>query len=80
LKGDRVEVWVDTGEPTCRRFEVLADANGRSVEVKTTRNMIEVAVVGRTGKEVKVDRFLAARVVALIEHKTEPDAVQGALL
>jgi hypothetical protein len=73
-RGDRVEVYVDTGGPEARRFVIEATANGRKVEVSPViRGMIEVSVVGRTGKVIKTDRYLATRVVALIEDKNDEE-------
>ena len=65
MKGDRVLVLVDTGGAV-REFVVEADCAGRSVEVKQTRAMVEVSVLGRTGTTIKTDRFMASRVVALV--------------
>lgn len=70
MKGDRVLVLVDTGGAV-REFVVEADCAGRSVEVKQTRAMVEVSVLGRTGTTIKTDRFMASRVVALVESRAE---------
>jgi hypothetical protein len=67
MRGDKVEVLIDTGNGV-RGFEVVATRSGRRVEVTTSRNMIEVAEVTRTGQPVRSARFLAARVVAIVEH------------
>jgi hypothetical protein len=67
MRGDKVEVLIDTGNGV-RGFEIVATRSGRRVEVTTSRNMIEVAEVTRTGQPVRSARFLAARVVAIVEH------------
>ena len=68
MRGDRVEVLVDTGNGTVRGFEVEATRSGRRVEVTTSRTMVEVAEVTRTGQPVRTARFLSSRVVAIVEH------------
>jgi hypothetical protein len=68
MRGDRVEVLVDTGNGGVRAFEVVATRTGRRVEVSTLRNMVEVAEVTRTGQPVRTARFLTSRVVAIVEH------------
>ena len=70
VKGDRVEVLVDIGE-SVREFEVVATRAGRRVEVSSSRGMIEVAEVTRTGQPVRSARFMATRVVAIVEHPTD---------
>jgi hypothetical protein len=67
MRGDRVEVLVDTGGDV-RAFEIAATARGRRVEISTSRNLIEVNEVTRTGQTVRTARFLAARVIAVVEH------------
>jgi hypothetical protein len=67
MRGDRVEVLVDTGHEV-RGFDIVATRDGRRVEVNTRRNLIEVAEVTRTGQPVRTARFLATRVVAIVEH------------
>jgi hypothetical protein len=75
MRGDSVVVYVDTGAAEAREFVITASKNGREVEVKNVRNMIEVSEVMHTGKVVKTDRFMAARVIALIENRSEePEA------
>jgi hypothetical protein len=70
VKGDRVEVLVDIGE-SVRQFEVVATRAGRRVEVSSSRGMIEVAEVTRTGQPVRSARFMSTRVVAIVEHPSE---------
>lgn len=67
MRGDRVEVVVDTGHGT-QTFEILASRNGRRLEVTTARGIVEVTEVTRGGTPVRTGRFMASRVVALVEH------------
>jgi len=66
--GDSIEVVIDTGTGNARTFEIAATRAGRRVEVSTTRGMVEVAELTRTGQAVRVGRFMAARVIAIVEH------------
>ena len=68
MKGDRVEVVVDTGAGEAQTFEIEATKAGRRVDVTTGRGLVEVAEVTRTGQQVPVGRFMATRVIALVEH------------
>jgi hypothetical protein len=71
VKGDRVEVVVDAGDGV-RTYEIEATKAGRRVEVATTRGgIVEVSEVTRTGQVVRIGRFMAARVIALVEHPSE---------
>lgn len=74
VKGDRVEIVVDVGDGV-QRFEVVATKAGRRVEVSSGRTTIEVTEVTRTGRAVRSGRFMASRVVAVVEHPidAEPD-------
>jgi hypothetical protein len=72
MKGDRVEVVVDVGEGT-RTYEIEASKAGRRVEVTSARGTIEVSEVTRTGVVVRSGRFMATRVVAVIEHPVEDE-------
>ena len=67
MKGDRVEIVVDAGEGI-RVYDVTATRAGRRVEVTTGRGLVEVAEVTRGGTTVRSARFMASRVVALVEH------------
>ena len=68
MKGDRVEVVIDTGAGT-QTFTVDATRAGRRVEVTNARGgVVEVAEVTRSGKPVRTGRFMGSRVVALVEH------------
>ena len=52
-------------------FEVVATRAGRRVEVTTGRTIVEVTEVTRGGTPVRTARFMASRVVALVEHPAE---------
>lgn len=73
MRGDRVEVVVDVGTGV-QMFEISATRAGRRVEVTTGRGVVEVSEVTRSGAPVRTARFMAARVVALVEHPAEDDA------
>jgi hypothetical protein len=66
--GDRVEIVIDTGTGSARTFEISATRAGRRVEVSTARGILEVAELTRTGQSVRVARFMATRVIAVVEH------------
>jgi len=51
-----------------RTFEIDATRAGRRVEVTTGKTIVEVTEVTRSGTPVRTARFMASRVVALIEH------------
>ena len=72
MKGDRIEVVVDTGDGT-QTFEFVASRNGRRLEVATARGVVEVTEVTRGGTPVRTGRFMATRVVALVEHPALED-------
>jgi hypothetical protein len=67
MKGDRVEAVVDTGQGT-QTFEIVARRAGRRIEVTTARGVVEVTEVTRSGTPVRTGRFMASRLVALVEH------------
>jgi hypothetical protein len=67
-KGDYVEVLVDAGGGTAREYIIRASRAGRRVEITTSRTVIEVSELGRTGKLVRTARFLSPRVLAVVEH------------
>jgi hypothetical protein len=73
VKGDRVEILVDTGNEV-RGFEVVATREGRRVDVVIARGTVEVAEVTRGGQVVRSARFMASRVVAVVEHPVSQDA------
>jgi hypothetical protein len=70
MRGDRVVVTMDVGNGV-QTFEVAATRAGRRVEVTTGRTVVEVAEVTRGGTPVRTARFMASRVVALVEHPAE---------
>jgi hypothetical protein len=67
MKGDRVEVVVDTGQGV-QRFDIVATRAGRKIEVTTARGVVEVTEVTRGGTPVRTGRFMASRLIALVEH------------
>lgn len=67
MRGDRIEILVDVGGGI-REFEVEATRAGRRVEVSIARGMVEVSEVTRSGQTVRSARFMASRVVSLVEH------------
>lgn len=68
MKGDRVEAVVDTGQGGTQTFEIVATKAGRRIEVTTARGVVEVSEVTRSGTPVRTGRFMASRLVALVEH------------
>jgi len=67
MKGDRVEAVVDTGQGV-QTFEIVASRAGRRIEVTTSRGVVEVTEVTRGGTPVRTGRFMASRLIALVEH------------
>jgi hypothetical protein len=67
MRGDRVEIVIDAGDEV-RTYEVAATRNGRRVEITTGRNVVEVREVTRSGTPVRTARFMANRILALVEH------------
>jgi hypothetical protein len=67
VKGDRVEIVVAADDGS-RTYEIVATRAGRRVEITTGRGIIEVTEVTRTGETVRTARFMASRVLALVEH------------
>ena len=67
MKGDRVEAMVDTGQGV-QTFEIVATRAGRRIEVVTSRGVVEVREVTRTGQPVRTGRFMTSRLIALVEH------------
>ena len=74
--GDRVEVIIDTGAGM-ERYDIVATKAGRRVEVSTSRGQVEVSEVTRTGQVVRTARFMANRVVALVEHPSQEPEGEG---
>ena len=72
MRGDRVEIVIDVGDGV-RNFDIVATKAGRRVEVNVGRTTVEVVEVTRTGNPVRTARFLASRVVAIVEHPMDVD-------
>ena len=70
MKGDRVEIVIDAGGTT-RTYEVAATKAGRRVEVVNRRGLVEVTELTRGGTAVRTARFMASRVLALVEHPAD---------
>ncbi len=71
MRGDRIEVVVDTGGGGVQRYEIEATRSGRRVEVSTARGVVEVTEVTRSGQPVRTARFMASRVIAVVESPAE---------
>jgi hypothetical protein len=71
VRGDRVEIVIDAGGEV-RTYEVVASRNGRRVEINTGRGIVEVTEVTRSGTPVRTARFMASRILALVEHPASP--------
>jgi len=76
VKGDRVEIVVDTGSGVST-YVITATKAGRRVEINTTRNLTEVVEVTRSGTPVRTARFITSRVVALVEHPAGQPSPDG---
>lgn len=70
MKGDRVEIVIDSGDGN-RTYEVTATRAGRRVEIASRRGLVEVSELTRTGTPVRTARFMASRVVALVEYPAD---------
>ena len=60
-----IVVAADDGTKT---YDVTATRAGRRVETTWGRGIVEVVEVTRSGEPVRTARFMASRVVALVEH------------
>ena len=67
MRGDRVEIVIDAGREV-RTYDIVASRNGRRVEIETARGIVTVSEVTRTGTPVRTARFMASRILALVEH------------
>ncbi|PZF85410.1 hypothetical protein [Jiangella anatolica] len=67
MRGDRVEIVIDAGD-TARSYEIVATKAGRRVDVTISRGVVVVAEVTRSGTPMRTARFMASRVLALVEH------------
>ena len=65
-----MEVVVDTGQGV-QTFMIAATKNGRRLEVTTARGVVEVTEVTRGGTPVRTGRFMASRLIALVEHPAQ---------
>lgn len=74
---DRVEVLVDAGGGTAKEYEVRATRAGRRIEVKTSRTSVEVNELTRNGRVVRTARFMAPRVLAVVEHPADEQPKNG---
>ena len=75
MKGDRIEVVIDAGGTT-RTYEIEATRAGRRVEVTHGRGVVEVIESTRGGTPVRTARFMAGRVLALVEHPAPRPALE----
>jgi hypothetical protein len=75
VKGDRVEIVVDIGEGT-RSYEVVATRAGRRVEIANRRGVVEVSEVTRTGTPVRTARFMASRIISMVEFPADDQQVR----
>ena len=76
MKGDRVEIVIDAGGEA-RTYDVVATRAGRRVDVRTGRSVVEVSEVTRSGTPVRTARFMASRILALVEHPAASEALAG---
>jgi len=64
-----------------RTYEVSATKAGRRVEIANRRGVVEVSEVTRSGTPVRTARFMASRILALVEHPAtdadEPPAARA---
>ena len=74
MKGDRVEIVIDASGST-RTYDIEATRAGRRVEVTHGRGLIEVTETTRGGTPVRTARFMAGRVLALVEHPAPRSAL-----
>ena len=75
MKGDRIEIVIDAGEGT-RTYDITATRAGRRVEVSHGRGVVEVTETTRGGTAVRTARFMAGRVLALVEHPAPRPALE----
>jgi hypothetical protein len=74
VKGDHVEIVIDAGDGV-RSYDIAATRAGRRVEIAQGRGIVEVVEVTRRGTPVRTARFMASRVVALVEHPAREDGM-----
>jgi hypothetical protein len=76
MKGDRVEIVVDAGDAT-RTYEIEATRAGRRVDITHGRGLVEVTEVTRGGTAMRTARFMANRVIAVVEHPAAQETGAG---
>ncbi|MEZ0494611.1 hypothetical protein AB2L28_20425 [Kineococcus sp. TBRC 1896] len=64
---DKNVIVIDASGDT-RTYEVVATRVGCRVDVTDGRGLVEVTEVTRGGTPVRTARFMATRVIALVEH------------
>ncbi len=74
MRGDRVEIVIDAGGEV-RTYDIVASRNGRRVEIETGRGIVTVTEVTRSGTAVRTARFMANRILALVEHPAADQAI-----
>ena len=62
-----MEIVIDAGGEV-RTYDIVATRNGRRVEIETGRGLVTVSEVTRSGIPVRTARFMASRILALVEH------------
>ena len=67
---------MDTGQGV-QTFEIVATRAGRRIEVVTSRGVVEVREVTRTGVPVRTGRFMTSRLIALVEHPAAEGPDEG---
>lgn len=77
MRGDHVEIVIDAGDGV-RTYDIAATRAGRRVEITQGRGIVEVAEVTRRGTPVRTARFMASRVLALVEHPATEDGAAPA--
>ncbi len=63
-----------------RTYEIIATRAGRRVETATGRGIVDVTDVTRAGEPVRRARFMASRVLALVEDPASEAPGKQALL
>ncbi len=69
-----MEVLVDAGGGAAKEYQIKALRNGRRIDVRTSRTVVEVQELTRPGKVVRSARFMAPRVLAVVEHPIDQAA------
>jgi hypothetical protein len=74
-----VEIVIDAGGEV-RTYEIEATRNGRRVDIETGRGIVTVSEVTRSGTPVRTARFMASRILALVEHPAADQSIAGEVL